>query len=99
MGRAAEWGDVMTRPLEQQYELPILLALREIGGFTTGHIAATFKSPFGRTKRQHSSDVRSWLLAMRLDGLVCNPDNQKPVIWERTKAGTAAIHRKVKVDA
>ena len=47
-----------------------------------------FVSPFNRTKRQHSGDVRSWLLDMEKRGLVKRMDDQKPVCWLRTKAGT-----------
>ena len=73
-----------------QYERSILAALAEDGGFTTGQIAATFKSPFNRTKREHSSDVRAWLQAMKKSGLVDLMDNQKPAAWVRTADGTIA---------
>ncbi len=73
------------------YERHILSAMGEDGGFTTGQIAATFASPFKRTKREHSSDVRAWLLSMKADGLVALLDNQKPAAWVRTKAGTRAL--------
>lgn len=72
-----------------QYELAILSALHEDGGFTTGQIAATFASPFNRTKREHSSDVRAWLDKMKMDGLVDLMDNQKPAAWIKTPAGAA----------
>lgn len=76
-----------------QYERPILEALAEDGGFTTGHIAATFRSPFNRSKREHSSDVRAWLLAMKNHGLVALMDDNKPAAWIRTRAGTNALKR------
>jgi hypothetical protein len=76
-----------------QYERAILRALAEDGGFTTGHIAGTFVSPFGRSKRKHSSDVRAWLLSMKANGLVALMDNQKPAAWVATHAGTAALKR------
>ena len=78
--------------MSNQYEIPILKALNENGGFTTGYIAASFPSPFAhRSKREHSSDVRSWLLHMMGKGWVRPMDDQKPVCWTRTTAGTRAM--------
>lgn len=77
-----------------QYERAILLALDEDGGFTTGHIAATFASPFNRTKREHSSDVRAWLDQMRKENLVALLDDERPAAWVRTRAGSFALKRR-----
>lgn len=76
-----------------KYEMAILAALDERGGFTTGKIAKTFESPFKRSVREHSSDVRSWLLDMRERGLVSPLDNEKPICWVRTSLGSATLRR------
>lgn len=79
--------------LNDQYEVPILRALDEHGGRTTGQVAALFASPFGRSKREHSSDVRAWLLKLKGLGLVVEGDDGKPTIWIRTAKGSAALSK------
>lgn len=75
------------------YEIKILSALSEDGGRLTGQIARTFPSPFNRTTRQHSGDVREWLMAMKKEGFVRLMDNQKPDAWLRTAKGTKYFKR------
>lgn len=77
----------------KSYEENILVALDERGGFTTGKVAKTFESPFKRSVREHSSDVRSWLLDMRERGLVSPMDDQRPICWVRTSLGSATLRR------
>lgn len=79
--------------LNTSYEVPILEALSETGGFETGQVAKTFKSPFGRSNREHSSDVRAWLQVLKSNGLVDHLDQQKPVCWVRTRKGSRALKR------
>lgn len=77
--------------LNKQYEVPILKALDHPAGMLTGAIARSFTSPLGRTVRQHSGDVRAWLLDMEAHGLVKQLDDKKPTCWCATKAGRAAL--------
>lgn len=72
------------------YEREILDQLNEVAGFTTGRIAKGVKM-FGTNMHQHSGAVRSWLVDLKKRGLVDFLDDQKPVCWKRTPAGTAAI--------
>lgn len=77
--------------LDDNYEKPILRKLSEMGGFTTGQIARSFASPFGRTTREHSSDVRAWLVQLKAKGLVSLIDDQKPSCWYRTAMGSKVL--------
>ena len=77
--------------LNDNYERPILMALSEDSGRLTGQIANTFSSPFRRSLRQHSSDVRAWLIEMEKRGLVKRLDDQNPVAWMRTKRGSKEL--------
>jgi hypothetical protein len=76
-----------------EYEVMILAALDERGAFRTGQIAKSFASPCNRSVREHSSDVRVWLLDMRERGLVKPLDREKPVCWVRTPLGSATLRR------
>ena len=70
----------------------LLGLLSEDGGLTTGRVASGIKrSVFPR--RKLSAVVRVALMKLRDRGLVAFRDDQKPVLWVRTRAGTLALAR------
>ncbi len=71
----------------------LLTVLSEDGGFTTGRVSELAKNIgyCASNNRQRSSAVRAWLVELRQQGMVDNLDDQKPVCWKRTPAGTAAL--------
>jgi hypothetical protein len=69
----------------------ILASLDEDDGWTTGQIAKKSKAFERLGGRIASSWVRNDLLKMKAAGLVREMDDQKPVCWVRTKAGTEVL--------
>lgn len=80
------------------YEVKILATLDEQGGFLTRRVAEKIEPMFGHNNRTHSGAVRSWLLDLKNKGLVAYLDNQKPVCWRRTPAGTAALQEAERIE-
>jgi hypothetical protein len=68
----------------------ILAALDERGGSLTGDVAAAAR-PWGRDRRVESAWTRERLVDLKKRGLVAELDDQKPVCWLRTAAGTEAL--------
>lgn len=77
-------------PQISPYEREILETLSEDAGFVTGRVAQGV-TMFGHNARTHSGAVRSWLMGLKKRGLVDYLDEQKPVCWKRTPAGTLAL--------
>jgi len=74
-----------------QSEREILSCLSEDGGFTTGQVSRLAFISYGMTNRRaRGHAIRGWLLEMKSRGLVEFLDDQKPVCWKRTPAGSAA---------
>jgi hypothetical protein len=71
----------------------VLRVLDEEAGLLTGEAARRAKFNYGSNQRQRSGAVRSWLDAMKRDGLVRFLDDKKPVCWVRTPDGTAALRQ------
>jgi len=68
---------------------PILAVLSEDGGFTTNRVAVMAR---GNANLRHKSQmVRRELLELKRLGLVRELDDQKPVAWCRTYAGTVSL--------
>jgi hypothetical protein len=84
--------DTTDHPLTK-LQKDVLGALDEQGGFTTGRIAKCLPRSFAGPTRNRifSKSVRRTLLALQDRGYVRTLDDQKPVCWCRTPAGTAAI--------
>lgn len=76
-------------------ERKILTVLDERGGAKTGLVAKRVPRSALNTNdpRRHTTTVRWFLLGLFGRGLVAHLDDQKPVCWVRTAAGTAAIER------
>ena len=72
------------------HEREILECLSETGGFLTRRVAQNVRF-FGINKHQHSGAVRAWLMNLKKRGLVDYLDDQKPVCWKRTQAGSKAL--------
>jgi hypothetical protein len=72
---------------DNKYENEILLVLSEVGGFTTGQIAR--KVSGGSNPRRDTQLVRQVLLRLESACLVKKMDDQKPVAWSRTEAGSS----------
>lgn len=74
-------------------ELSILRVLDEQGGFVTGDVAdraGMWRSP-EPDNRAASIKARRALLDLQARGLVAPMDDQKPIAWVRTRAGTDAM--------
>ncbi len=71
----------------------ILAALKEDGGFDTGHVASRVGA--GSSKRRRSQLMRVDLLRLQALGWVRPMDDQKPICWVRTSAGTMAIEQQI----
>lgn len=72
----------------------LLAVLDETAGFTTGQISRHGKFGYcSDNNRQRSGAVRAWLIGLRRQGLVDFLDDQKPVCWKLTPAGTTALER------
>ncbi len=67
-------------------ERMLLAVLTEVGGFTSGAVAKSIPMA-GET----GMTVRPDLIELSRRGLVRLLDDQKPVCWCRTVAGTAAV--------
>lgn len=76
-----------------KHEIAILEALGEGSGFLTKRVVEKMDYHFSGNGRQRSGAVRSWLMALQKQGFVKYLDDQKPVCWERTAAGTEALFR------
>lgn len=72
----------------------ILAALSESGGSLTGQISPDCRIFRMLNRRMESAWVRNHLLDLERGGLVRRLDDQKPVCWTRTLAGTAAMEEK-----
>lgn len=72
------------------HDRKILAVLDERGAFTSGQVSSA-AFPGARSRRQTSGAVRSWLDDLKRRGLVAKADDQKPVCWIRTPAGTVAL--------
>lgn len=88
--RVSSKADIPIADRLSRYDRWILELLSEDGGFVTGHIARNVPM-FGSNGHQQSGTVRSWLIDLKKRGLVRFLDDQKPVCWVRTAAGTAAL--------
>ena len=73
----------------RERHVEILLILHENSGLITRRVAERAK-PFGN-KRETSGAVRSWLNELRRAGYVEYFDDEKPVCWKRTVAGSEAL--------
>lgn len=73
---------------QTEYDKQILAALDTQGGFTTGQVAKKVLPRFGHNARTHSGAVRSCLEALERQGVVARLDEQKPMFWIKTAAGT-----------
>jgi hypothetical protein len=74
------------------HDFKILSALAEDGGFTA--LAIADRSGVGDGNgRMRSGAMRSWLALLEARGLVAKMDDQKPICWIRTPAGTAALQQ------
>lgn len=72
-----------------EYQKQILSVLAEDGGFLTRRVTVAVR---GNANLRHDSQmVRRELLELKHHGLVRELDNQKPVCWCRTAAGTASL--------
>ncbi len=71
------------------YENQILLVLDEVGGFDTSHIAN--KVGGSSNRRKNSQLIRQLLLKLEEAGLVSKMDDEKPVCWLRTFAGSQVV--------
>lgn len=70
----------------------LLAVLTEQGGFTTGRVSKAAKISYcSDNARARSGAVRAALDNLKVMGLVDFLDDQKPVCWVRTPAGTAAL--------
>jgi hypothetical protein len=71
----------------------LLTVLSEDGGFTTGRVSELAKNIgyCASNNRQRSGAVRAWLMELKQQGLVDFLDDQKPVCWKRTPAGSRAL--------
>lgn len=75
-----------------RHETEVLRVLDEDGGFLTKDVAARLSLVGYESGHQRSGAVRAWLLDLRSRGFVVELDDQKPVCWKRTPAGTAALN-------
>ena len=68
----------------------LLICLSEHGGWTAGEVARQM----GYTNvRSEAQIIRRDLIRMESLGLVGRLDDNKPVAWVRTKAGTEMVNR------
>lgn len=70
----------------------LLEVLDEGCGLMTGQVSRRAKFSYGGNARMRSGAVRSWLNNLKAEGLVDLLDDQKPVCWKRTPAGTRALN-------
>lgn len=74
------------------HDFKILSALAEDGGFTA--LAISDRSGVGDgSGRMRSGAMRSWLTLLEARGLAARMDDQRPICWIRTPAGTAALQQ------
>lgn len=74
------------------FQRALLAVLDETGGFTTGRASERADHPYCRDNaRQRSAAARYDFAEMMTEGLVRPIDDLKPIVWVRTKAGTAAL--------
>lgn len=74
-------------------DIKILRALDERGGSTTGQVSVeVFPDPGDGGRQRMSAHVRRRLAELQRQGFVRHLDDQKPVCWCRTAAGTNAIN-------
>jgi hypothetical protein len=70
----------------------LLKVLSEDGGFTTGRVSELAQNiSYGGNNRQRSGAIRAWLMELKQQGLVVFLDDQKPICWKRTQAGSRAL--------
>lgn len=74
-------------PTERQ----ILSVLDERGGLPTGRVAKLVPDKLDIGAQRYSRDMRMALTSLCGRGLVDRLDDQKPVCWVRTPAGTEAL--------
>lgn len=73
-------------------DFDILSRLNEAGGFPTKHIARSLDSEaYEKNARLQSSAVGFLLRSLERRGLVAKLDDQKPICWVRTLAGSKAL--------
>lgn len=73
-------------------EYALLQAIDAHGGYTTADVSSRCGIRYAQDNRRlRSAAMRSWLMALKRQGFVRYLDDQKPVCWVRTEAGTAAI--------
>lgn len=80
--------------MPESHDRKILKALADDSGCTTLTVAARAGITYGRGNgRMMSGAMRSWLTLLERRGLVAKMDDQKPICWIRTAAGTAALQQ------
>lgn len=70
----------------------LLSALSESGGSTTGMARIDSGAWEGEDTKKAAQEVRLMLLDLEKVGYVTKLDDQKPVCWLRTNAGTLALN-------
>ena len=82
----------MSGRLLVEHEYAILAVLDEDGGITTGQVSQSAQLSYcAHNARMRSGAVRSWLVGLQREGLVAPLDDEKPICWVRTAAGTARL--------
>lgn len=68
----------------------ILIALDEDGGFSVKHLANRV-GRWSLNNRRNSGVLANYLRDLERRGLVAKLDDQRPIAWKRTAAGTEAL--------